>query len=92
MNVLFLQSLTYPFIGIMSLSAVLRKNGHDPRLLFLDFNRPTSAGKLCQIGIPRIYDPVFLLSFYRYVRLAYNKGRLEALGKVLKNALEAVRA
>jgi len=50
------------------------------------------AKKLCAVRIPHIFDPVFLMSFYRYVRLAYNKGRLEALGKVLKNALEALRA
>ena len=42
MNVLFLQSLTYPFIGVMSISAVLRQSGHQTRLLFLDFNRPTA--------------------------------------------------
>lgn len=50
------------------------------------------AKKLCAVRIPHIYDAVFLMSFYRYVRLAYNKGHLEALGKVLKNALEALRA
>ena len=40
MRILFLQSLTYPFIGVMSISAVLRKSGHQTRLHFLDFNRP----------------------------------------------------
>ena len=50
------------------------------------------AGSLCKVRIPRIYDPIFAMSFYRYVRLAYSKGRLEALAKVLKNALEAQRA
>jgi radical SAM superfamily enzyme YgiQ (UPF0313 family) len=47
---------------------------------------------LCKVRIPHLYDPLFVLSFYRYVRLAYNKGRAEALGKVLKNALEAAKA
>jgi anaerobic magnesium-protoporphyrin IX monomethyl ester cyclase len=41
MNILFLQSLTYPFIGIMSLSAVLRRGGHRSKMQFLNFNRPT---------------------------------------------------
>jgi len=50
------------------------------------------ARSLCKIRIPRIYDLFFVMSFYRYVLLAYNKGCLEALGKVLKNALEAQRA
>ncbi len=50
------------------------------------------AGSLCKIKIPGLYDPIFLICFYRYVRLAYNTGRFEALAKVLKNALEAQRA
>ena len=49
------------------------------------------AESLCKIKIPGLYDPIFLISFYHYVRLAYNKGPLEALAKILKNALEAQR-
>ncbi len=48
--------------------------------------------KLCRVRIPWIYDLFFVTSFYRYVRLAYNKGRLETLNKVLRNAWEAARA
>jgi len=50
------------------------------------------ARSLCKVRIPRIYDPVFVMSFYRYVRIAYNKGRLEALARIWKNALEVRRA
>ena len=42
MKVLFLQSLTYPFIGVMSISSVLRHYGHQIRLHFLDFNHPAT--------------------------------------------------
>ena len=41
MRILFLQSLTYPFVGVMSLSAVLRREGHDTRLSIVDMNRPS---------------------------------------------------
>ncbi|MFZ0052813.1 MAG: hypothetical protein WAK96_13640, partial [Desulfobaccales bacterium] len=50
------------------------------------------ARSLCKVRIPRIYDPVFVMSFYRYVRIAYNKGRLQAMARILKNALEVRRA
>jgi radical SAM superfamily enzyme YgiQ (UPF0313 family) len=50
------------------------------------------ASRLCRLKIPRIFDAVFVMSFYRYVRLAYNKRPLEALFKVIQNALEARRA
>src|SRR5271157_3658849 len=42
MRILFLQSLTYPFIGVMSLSAVLRKRGHETALQILNMARPSS--------------------------------------------------
>jgi hypothetical protein len=42
MRILFLQSLTYPFIGLMSLSAVLKKRGHETRLQILNMARPSN--------------------------------------------------
>ncbi len=41
MRILFVQALTYPFIGVMSLSAVLRRGGHETRLQILNMNRPS---------------------------------------------------
>lgn len=48
--------------------------------------------KLCRLRIPRVYDPVFLYSFYQYVRKAYKMGRAQALARVVTNALQALRA
>ncbi len=44
MRILFLQSLTYPFIGLMPLSAVLKKRGHEIRLQILNMARPSNGG------------------------------------------------
>jgi radical SAM superfamily enzyme YgiQ (UPF0313 family) len=80
-------------------SVLLNKNGWQwtnlqrlfPLLVLFPHLAPL-AEKLCRIHIPRIYDLVFITLFYRYVRLAYNKGPLETLDKVLRNAWEAARA
>ncbi len=43
MRILFLQSLTYPFIGVMSLSAVLKMRGHETALRILNMARPSKS-------------------------------------------------
>lgn len=43
MRILFLQSITYPFIGIMSMSAVLRRGEHHTKVHILNLNRPSPA-------------------------------------------------
>ncbi|MGO9118104.1 MAG: hypothetical protein ACLQPD_10885 [Desulfomonilaceae bacterium] len=40
MRVLFLQSLTYPFVGLMSLSSVLKRGGHETGLNIVNFKHP----------------------------------------------------
>ena len=80
-------------------SALIKQNEHQWtnlhrlfQLMVLYPRLARFAGSLCKIRIPRVFDPIFALTFYRYVRLAYNKGPLEALEKILTNALEAQRA
>ncbi len=48
--------------------------------------------RLCEVKVPRIYDIVFLWTFYRYVRKSYKKSPTEALGRILTNAIQAWRA
>ena len=48
--------------------------------------------RICNVRIPRIYDALFVLSFYSYVRRAYKLTRTKALAKVITNAWEALRA
>ncbi|MFH1539342.1 MAG: cobalamin-dependent protein, partial [bacterium] len=43
MRILFLQSITYPFIGIMSISTVLGKSGLHTKVHILNLNRPSPA-------------------------------------------------
>jgi radical SAM superfamily enzyme YgiQ (UPF0313 family) len=40
MKILFCQAITYPFIGIMSLSAVLRQHSHETRLKIMNIKNP----------------------------------------------------
>lgn len=42
MKILFCQSVSYPYIGIMSISAVLKKHGHETRLKIFKMSRPTA--------------------------------------------------
>jgi hypothetical protein len=48
--------------------------------------------RICKVRIPRIYDALFVLSFYNYVCRAYKLTRTKALAKVITNAWEALRA
>jgi len=80
-------------------SIVLRKDAH----VWLNLQRlfqwwvqyPELDGwfrRICRVRIPRIYDALFVLSFYSYVRKAYKLTRAKALAKVMTNAWEAIRA
>lgn len=48
MKILFCQSITYPFIGIMSICAVLKEHGHDTEVKIFNVSRP-SARDLSEI-------------------------------------------
>jgi len=40
MKVLFCQRITYPFVGIMSISAVCKNNGHETKLKIFNIAKP----------------------------------------------------
>ncbi len=80
-------------------SIVLRKDAHIwlnlQRLFQWWVQHPELDGwfrRICTVKIPRIYDALFVLSFYSYVRKAYKLTRAKALAKVMTNAWEALRA
>lgn len=43
MRILFCQAMTYPFIGIMSISSVLKMHGHETRLKIFNINNPKES-------------------------------------------------
>ncbi len=76
MRVLFLQSLTYPFIGVMSISTVLRNHGHVTKLEILDLNRPSQRDfdKITEYQPDVVAVPLYtgwqrgVLSFCRFLK------------------------
>ena len=61
MRILFLQSLTYAYIGTMSLSAVLKKNGHEADVFIMNMKRSSKSSlkKILEYDPDIVAFPVF---------------------------------